>query len=131
MRQLLRGLDSFLVEDGAGALEARGVERQGSQTVSVEIVEGVAHPLGAASQILGYLRCALRTSSETKSSTPASRAAKPPNRTGFSIIKSRSPFALAIFGTAADMMPMRPWPAHPIPYLHLLAQALMHVVRGS
>ncbi len=49
------------------------------------------------------------------SNTPASMAAKPPNRTEFSIVKSRSPFALAISLTAANMMPCVYVPRIPFP----------------
>src|SRR5215218_7936509 len=49
-------LGTLFIEGGAGSLGARGASFQGGKATLVEIVDGVAHRLGAAPQRAGYSR---------------------------------------------------------------------------
>ena len=56
MQQFPHGLGALLIESGASSLRTRRASHQSGQAPLIEVVDSVAHHLGAASQRAGYSR---------------------------------------------------------------------------
>jgi hypothetical protein len=56
VEQLSQQLGAVLIEDGASSFGTRRAGSESLQTSLVEVVDGVAHRLLAASEVLGYWR---------------------------------------------------------------------------
>jgi hypothetical protein len=56
VEHLPEGLGAFLVESGVDVLGSRGAGDEGVEATLVEGSDGIAHRLGGASEVFGYLR---------------------------------------------------------------------------